>query len=62
MRKLLILSCLFLVIASCSKRPKADLIVTGKIWTGNSTQPYVEAMAITGDSIVAVGPQLEIMN
>jgi predicted amidohydrolase YtcJ len=44
----------------CSQHPKADLIVTGKIWTGNEQQPVAEAMAIQGDSIVAVGVVSEI--
>ena len=49
-----------LIFSACSKLPQADLIVTGKIWTGNSTQPWAEAMAVAGDSIVAVGPLSEV--
>ena len=60
MKKLFILCCFLVITASCSKHPRADLIVTGKIWTGNATQPNAEAMAITGDSIVAVG-QLSVI-
>lgn len=62
MKKLGIVCCFLVLAASCSKHPKADLIVTGKIWTGNAVQPYVEAMAIMGDSIVAVGQLSEIKN
>lgn len=45
---------------SCSKHPKADQIVIGKIWTSNEKQPYAEAMAISGDTIVAIGTKSEI--
>jgi len=45
---------------SCSKHPQADQIVIGKIWTGNEKQPYAEAMAISGDTIVAIGTKAEI--
>jgi predicted amidohydrolase YtcJ len=48
------------LLLSCSQHPKADLIVSGKIWTGNEKQPYAEAMAIQGDSIVAVGSKSDI--
>jgi predicted amidohydrolase YtcJ len=40
---------------SCSSKKHADLIVTGKIWTGNEKQPIAEGMAIAGDTILAVG-------
>lgn len=33
----------------------ADLIVYGRVWTGDSARPWVRAVAIAGDSIVAVG-------
>jgi predicted amidohydrolase YtcJ len=45
---------LALVLISCS-RDSVDLIVIGKIWTGNDSQPFAEAMAISGDTIVAIG-------
>lgn len=47
---------IFLV--SCSKAP-ADLIVTGKIWTGNG---IAEAMVISADTIVAIGSLDDIKN
>lgn len=37
------------------------IITNAKIWTGNSVQPYAEAMAVSGDTIVAVGSAKEIM-
>lgn len=35
--------------------PPADLVVYGRIWTGDSSRPWARAIAITGDKIVAVG-------
>jgi len=41
---------------------KADMIFSNAvIWTGNENQPYAEAMAITGDTIVAVGSNREVL-
>ncbi|MDX1408651.1 MAG: amidohydrolase family protein, partial [Saprospiraceae bacterium] len=36
--------------------PPADLIIVGKIWTGNRSAPTAEAIAIRGDTILAIGP------
>ncbi len=49
-----------LLTVACSKHEKADLIVTGKIWTGNPQQPYAEGLAVRGDSIVDVGAASDI--
>ncbi|HUW93870.1 MAG TPA: amidohydrolase family protein, partial [Bacteroidales bacterium] len=48
---------------SCQdKHQSADMIITNAIiWTGNENQPAAEAMAISGDTIVAVGTAREIM-
>src|SRR2546421_13001600 len=47
---------------SCSKKNQtADQIIIGKIWTANVQQPWAEAMAITGDSITAIGSENEIL-
>lgn len=54
--------CAALLITGCQKpEPKASLIVTnGNIWTGNPDQPRAQAMAVVGDSIIAVGSNDEI--
>ncbi len=49
-----------IVLAGCKQHQKADLVVKGKIWTGQSSAPLAEAMAIAGDSIVAVGSWADI--
>lgn len=50
------------IIISCENDTnKADVIITNAvIWTGNEHQPYAEAMAIAGDSIIAVGSREDI--
>jgi len=35
--------------------PRADLILLGKVWTGDSTHPSAEGIAILGDTILYVG-------
>ena len=45
-------------VIACSRggEPGADLILrNGRIWTGDSTQQYAEAVAIRGERLVAVG-------
>lgn len=38
-----------------AQQKKAEKLVVGKIWTGNPAQPWAEAMAFSGDNILAVG-------
>ncbi len=48
---------------SCSKNEQADLIiVNGKVLTNDPERPYVEAVAIKGEYIIAVGNVSEIMD
>jgi predicted amidohydrolase YtcJ len=50
----------FAVLLSCQETPKADLVVYGKIWTGDPIRSWAEGVAIQGDTIVAVGSRAEI--
>jgi predicted amidohydrolase YtcJ len=44
------------VVVACAPRPQAaTLVVFGRVWTGDSTTPWAGAIAITGDTVVAVG-------
>jgi len=54
---------LSLIFASCQNKNKmADMIImNARIWTGNSNQPWAEAMAIGGDSILVVGNNNEVL-
>lgn len=56
MKRFLALLLVSSLLVSCSEqRQPAESIIVGKIWTGNAQEPWAEAMAIRGDSIVAVG-------
>jgi predicted amidohydrolase YtcJ len=52
--------CIALLAAGCSRAPEADYIVSGKIWTGNPEMPWASAMAIAGDTILAIGTDKEM--
>lgn len=58
MKKYLLSLTAFLLIISCSEKDKpfADKIyINAKIWTGDSAQPWVEAIAIKGNEIIFTG-------
>lgn len=49
-------SLLLLALAACAKPPlPADLVVYGRVWTGDSAAPWAQGVATRGDTIVAVG-------
>jgi hypothetical protein len=35
--------------------PVADLVIYGRVWTGDSARPWAAAVAVAGDTIAAVG-------
>ena len=43
---------------ACAQRPPArpvDLVVYGRVWTGDSAHPWAGGVAVAGDTVVAVG-------
>jgi predicted amidohydrolase YtcJ len=48
------------MVLACTRSPKADLVVFGRVWTGNPEQPWAAAVAMRGDSIIAVGDSTEL--
>ncbi|HXE58671.1 MAG TPA: amidohydrolase [Gemmatimonadales bacterium] len=48
------------LLAACSRAPAADLVVFGRVWTGDTARPWAEGVAVSGDSILAVGDSAEI--
>jgi predicted amidohydrolase YtcJ len=44
-----------------NQQPASMIITNARIWTGNPAQPYAEAMAVSGDTIVAVGSNRKAM-
>lgn len=59
MTRLLAASLLALVVA-CDTGPTADLVVYGRVWTGDSAHPWAAAVAMRGDTILAVGDSAEL--
>lgn len=49
-----------LALVACARTPPADLVVFGKVWTGDSTRSLAQAVATRGDTIVAVGDSAEV--
>ena len=41
-------------------QPRADLVVYGRVWTGDSARPWAEGIAVRGAEIVAVGARAEV--
>ncbi len=52
-----------MITVSCniSKQPSDMIITNARIWTGDERQPYAQAMAVSGDTIVAVGSRSDVM-
>jgi hypothetical protein len=49
------------LLAACSPADRrADLIVFGKVWTGDSTHPWAGGVATRGDTILAVGDSADV--
>lgn len=53
---------ILILLASCrNEQTPADMIITNTtIWTGNPEMPFAEAMAVKGDTILAIGTSKEV--
>lgn len=63
MIKVLIAACILLLTISCNKPSSghADIVLlNGKIWTGESDSTFVQALAIDGNRIMAIGTDADI--
>ena len=50
------LACALALLFACSpSQPTADIVVTGRIWTGDSANPWAGGIATRGDTILVVG-------
>jgi predicted amidohydrolase YtcJ len=45
---------------SQSTSQPADLVIYGRVWTGDSSTPWAQAVAVKGDKIVAVGDSASV--
>jgi predicted amidohydrolase YtcJ len=60
-------SCAWVFLQACQAIPEsraslrpADLVVYGRVWTGDSARPWAGAVAVAGDTIAAVGDSAEV--
>ncbi|KAA9325329.1 amidohydrolase [Hymenobacter busanensis] len=61
MRRMLMVAAVLLAWPALAQNPAPDLVLTGgKVFTADDARPFVEALAIRGDRIVAVGSSAEI--
>ena len=58
--RLLLLALTGLPGCGSSSAPAADLVVYGRVWTGDSARPWAQAVAVAGDTIAAVGDSAAI--
>lgn len=47
--------------AVAAQEAAADLVVYGRVWTGDGTNPWADAVAVRGDRIVAIGQRRFIL-
>jgi predicted amidohydrolase YtcJ len=48
------------LLAACARAPGPDIVVLGRIWTGDPAAPWAQGVAIRADSVVAVGDSATI--
>ena len=53
---------LLVVLAGCNRTPSADMVVFGRVWTGDPQQPWVGAVASRGDTVLAVGDSAALVH
>ena len=59
-RETLLLCVATAVAAPAAAQPRADLVVYGRVWTGDSARPWAGGVAVRGEVIVAVGDRGEM--
>ncbi|HEX9165293.1 MAG TPA: amidohydrolase [Gemmatimonadales bacterium] len=52
---------LLLLLSACAPAPAADALLLGRVWTGDSANPWAEAVAVRDDVIVAVGDSASLL-
>lgn len=55
-----IIALLGVLLAACNRAPTADLVIFGRVWTGDQANPWAGAVAIKGDTVLAVGDSAEL--
>ncbi len=61
MKSLLLLLALLSILAGCSQNEKATLVLhNATVWTADKTNSWAQAIAVKGDSIIAVGKNEDV--
>jgi len=62
MRRLALILGAASLLAACARTPErpADLIVYGRVWTGDTARPWAAGVALRGDTIVAAGSTRDV--
>jgi len=45
---------------ACARPPEAAVVAYGRVWTGAPGQPWAQAVALRGDTVIAVGDSADI--
>jgi predicted amidohydrolase YtcJ len=53
---------LFVCLSACQRTAPADLVVFGRVWTGDPSHAWAGAVAIRNDTILAVGDSAELVH
>ena len=60
----LLISMAALPLIACERQPPADLasivVIDARVWTGDSDNPWADAVAVDGDVIIAVGSEDDV--
>src|SRR4051812_46740158 len=48
-------------VALAAQSTPANLVIYGKVWTGDPVRPWAEAVAVSGDRIVQVGARRQML-
>jgi hypothetical protein len=59
-RLALVAICLASVTVPATAQRRADLVVHGRVWTGDPARPWARAVAVRGDTVVAVGDRRSV--
>ncbi len=59
-RELALVAAALVAALPAAAQQRADLVVYGRVWTGDSARPWASAVALAGDSILAVGTRRDV--
>ncbi len=61
MKNILLITAILAVVPTFAQAPHTTLLTNARIWTGNPKQPEAEAIAVSGNLVLAVGSNSDIL-